>query len=304
MEDNKPALYSKDLLSIKWRARLRTQAVCISTSRELCFPYGATIRTDRRYVAPAFCGRKDNHGKGGSQLDIEAIQKVYRRYARRYDLYFGALFQPGRKAVIERMGCMPGEHILEVGVGTGLSLPLYPSRVHVTGIDISAEMLERARARKERAGLDGTIELRVMDAEHLEFADNSFDKVVAMYVASVVPHPVRLVSEMRRVCKPGGEFFIVNHFHSANLLVGGVESMLAPLSRLLGFRPDFPLDRFVEETGLEVVASQPVNLFGYWTLLRARNNKEALPRIGAGEGARLRGVPLGGLEAGKVASKG
>lgn len=238
-------------------------------------------------------------------MDIEAIQKAYRRYARRYDLYFGALFQPGRKAVIERMACKPGERILEVGVGTGLSLPLYPAGARVTGIDISAEMLERARLRKERCGLDGNVELRVMDAERLEFADDSFDKVVAMYVASVVPHPVRLVSEMRRVCRPGGEFFIVNHFHSTNPLVGGAESMLAPLSRLLGFHPDFPLDRFVRETGLEVVASQPVNLFGYWTLLRARNNKDAVPRIGVGAESRPRAVALGDcLESGKIASKG
>lgn len=218
-------------------------------------------------------------------MEIDAIQKAYRRYARLYDFYFGALFQPGRKAVIERMGCRAGQRILEVGVGTGLSLPLYPAEVRVTGIDISAEMLEQARRRKLRDDL-AHVELQVMDAERMDFADDRFDKVVAMYVASVVPDPVRLVHEMRRVCRPDGELYIVNHFHSANPVVRRVESLLAPLSRLLGFHPDFALDDFIRQTGLEVIDRHPVNLFGYWMLLRAGNNKRSLPvpaaRLAAG----------------------
>ena len=209
-------------------------------------------------------------------MELEAIKKAYRRYARLYDLYFGAVFQPGRKAVVQRMACRAGQRVLEVGVGTGLSLPLYPAGAQVTGIDISPEMLERARVRLAREGIRDGVDLHVMDAERMSFPSNSFDKVVAMYVVSVVPHPERLVNEMRRVCKPDGEIFIVNHFHSPNPLVGSVESLLAPLSRLVGFHPDFCLDTFVRDTNLEVVDRQPVNLFGYWSLLRARNNKERL----------------------------
>jgi phosphatidylethanolamine/phosphatidyl-N-methylethanolamine N-methyltransferase len=205
-------------------------------------------------------------------LDTNAIRKSYRRYARSYDFYFGAVFQPGRKAVIDKMHCQKGERILEVGVGTGLSLPLYPCHVAVTGIDLSTDMLERARTRKERDGLE-QVELYEMDAEQMTFADNSFDKVVAMYVASVVPHPERLVDEMRRVCKPNGELFIVNHFHHINPVIARLEKLIAPLSRMLGFRPDFSKEKFIAETGLVVVDSSPVNLFGYWTLLRAVNNK-------------------------------
>lgn len=216
-------------------------------------------------------------------MEIEAIIKAYRRYARLYDLYFGAVFQPGRRAVIHGMDCRPGEHILEVGVGTGLSLPLYPVDARVTGIDISDEMLERARTRVARNRLEGRVALHVMDAERMDFPDNSFDKVVAMYVVSVVPHPDRLVDEMRRVCKPDGDIFIVNHFHSPNPLVGKVETLLAPLSRLMGFHPDFCLETFVRQTDLHVVQKQAVNLFGYWNLLRARNNKNGLllPRCSA-----------------------
>ncbi len=209
-----------------------------------------------------------------SRLDIDAVQRAYRRYARLYDLYFGAIFQRGRKQAIARMDCQPGEHILEVGVGTGLSLALYPRTVTITGIDVSPEMLERAQARKERYGLNNVAELRVMDAERMEFADNSFDKVAAIYVASVVPDPAQLISEMRRVCKSQGELFILNHFHSTNPFLGRLERLLAPLSRLIGFHPDVCLDTVIGETGLEVIDTSPTNLFGYWKLVRARNNKQ------------------------------
>jgi phosphatidylethanolamine/phosphatidyl-N-methylethanolamine N-methyltransferase len=205
-------------------------------------------------------------------LDIEAIRKSYRRYAQVYDFYFGAIFQPGRKAVIDKMNCQSDDCILEVGVGTGLSLPLYPSDVYVTGIDLSTDMLERARTRKKRDDLERVI-LFEMDAEQMTFPDNSFDKVVAMYVASVVPHPDHLVAEMQRVCRPDGELFIVNHFHSTQPVLAAAEKLLVPLSKLLGWRPDLSLDQFIRETGLEVTEVSPVNLFGYWTLLRAINTK-------------------------------
>lgn len=206
-------------------------------------------------------------------MDIRAIEQTYKRYARFYDLCFGAVFQPGRKAIVDRMDCLPGERILEVGVGTGLSLPLYPEYVTVTGIDISQDMLAQANARKERGGLHNVARLALMDAEDMEFADDSFDKVVAMYVASVVPYPERLVAEMRRVCKPDGQIIFVNHFHSRNPLLGGIESLLAPLSKPLGFRPDFSLERFLRETGLDATNIHPVNAFNFCMMLEARNDK-------------------------------
>jgi phosphatidylethanolamine/phosphatidyl-N-methylethanolamine N-methyltransferase len=210
-------------------------------------------------------------------LNIEAIQKTYRRYAQVYDLYFGAVFHPGRQAVIQRMNCRPGERILEVGVGTGLSLPLYPRDVNITGVDISPEMLERAQDRVAKDSLTNVQALEVMDAEDMSFPDDSFDKVIAMYVASVVPNPSDLVNEMRRVCTQDGELYIVNHFQHTNPIIGSVERLVAPLSKHLGFRPDFSLRKFIMETGLEVVEQSQVNLFGYWTLLRARNNKIVSP---------------------------
>ena len=212
-------------------------------------------------------------------MDIRAVEQAYRRYARFYDVCFGAVFQPGRKAVVERMDCEPGERVLEVGVGTGLSLPLYPQSVRVVGIDISPDMLDQARLRLEQDGLDDAVGLMVMDAENMAFADDSFDKVVAMYVASVVPDPKRLVDEMRRVCKPDGQIFMVNHFHSRNVVLGGFERLLAPLSKQLGFRPDFSLDRFLGATGLDASSIRPVNLFDFSTMVEARNNKQTAAQI-------------------------
>jgi phosphatidylethanolamine/phosphatidyl-N-methylethanolamine N-methyltransferase len=205
-------------------------------------------------------------------LDIESIQKSYRRYAPHYDFCFGALFQAGRRAVIERMNCKPGDRVLEVGIGTGLSLPLYPAGVHVTGIDLVPEMLERAQRRCCHQGLAEYIELLPMDAEHMAFRDNCFDKVAAMYVVSVAPQPSRLVSEMRRVCKPNGELFILGHFNSPNPVIGGVERLLAPLSRKLGWRSDLSLETLLRDTDLTVLERVAVNLFGYWLLLRVGNS--------------------------------
>lgn len=218
-------------------------------------------------------------------MDINAVQKVYRRYAPAYDFYFGAMFQPGRKEIIARMGCYPGDRILEVGVGTGLSLSLYPRNVEVTGIDLSREMLVRARVRRRRQRLHQVTALRLMDAEHMQFADNSFDKVVAMYVVSVTPHPASMTDEMRRVCKPGGQLFIVNHFQNPNSLVRGMERLVAPFSRVMGFRPDYSLEHFIRETRLDVATRVPVNALGYWTLLQCRNEKNP---VAAGEVQRRR----------------
>ncbi len=205
-------------------------------------------------------------------MKLEAVQKTYKRYAPQYDLLFGAIFHPGRKAVIDDLECQPGEQVLEVGVGTGLSLPLYDKSVQVTGIDISEHMLEIARKRKARLKLDN-VELHVMNAQETDFPDNHFDKVVAMYVASVVPDPVALVEEMRRICKPGGQLIFVNHFNSNNPVISRVERWLEPLANTLGFHPGFSMGEFLAQTGLKPEQVMPVNLFGYWQLLRAINDK-------------------------------
>lgn len=203
-------------------------------------------------------------------MNIENIRGAYRRYARHYDALFGPILHPGRRLIVDRLNLKPGERVLEVGVGTGLSLPLYPPEVEVTGIDISPHMLEIARRRVETGHLGQVQALLEMDAGNLRFANGHFDKVVAMYVMSVVPDPVQVVEEMRRVCRSGGELFIINHFHSRRPLVRGIEKLLASLSRIAGFRPDMELDAFLRDAELQVLDARRANLLGYWTILRCR----------------------------------
>lgn len=206
-------------------------------------------------------------------MQEEAIKSAYRRYARVYDALFGPVLHPGRTRVVEALGCRPGERILEVGVGTGLSLPLYPDFVRITGIDVSREMLDQARQRVARKRLSHVDELIEMDGESMSFADGTFDKVVAMYVVSVVRDPVRLLREMQRVCRPGGDIFVVNHFRSTNRWVGGIERALAGFSDQLGFHPDFALEALVDRTTAELIETSRINLF--WKVLRFRNRPPA-----------------------------
>lgn len=206
----------------------------------------------------------------GSHMDQQAVTAAYRRYAPIYDLLFGPVFEPGRRRLVEALNCRPGDEVLEVGVGTGLSLRHYPRHTRVTGIDVSPDMLARASNQVERHGLQNVV-LMAMDAQHLSFPDASFDKVSALYVASVVPDPAGMMHELERVCRPGGEIIVVNHFTRNNGFASRVERNLAPLAHSLGFRPLFPLDAFIELTRLELTEVTPVNAFGYWTLLRFRN---------------------------------
>jgi phosphatidylethanolamine/phosphatidyl-N-methylethanolamine N-methyltransferase len=204
-------------------------------------------------------------------MQIEAVKAAYRRYSSIYDTVFGPVLQPGRKAVVDALGLRPGERVLEVGVGTGLSLALYPDTVTITGIDLSREMLEKARERARQ--LPNVEALHEMNAEQMTFPDRSFDKVVAMYVISVVENPQRLLDELHRVCKPDGEIFLVNHFHSENPIIRTVERGLARFSDKIGFHADFELP---EGQALTQVAR--VNYF--WKVMRLQNGV-AHPRFAA-----------------------
>jgi phosphatidylethanolamine/phosphatidyl-N-methylethanolamine N-methyltransferase len=212
----------------------------------------------------------DEQGDGRlMDIRLEDVRSAYERHSHFYDSFFGPVLHLGRVQTVEAMRCAPGERVLEVGVGTGLSLPMYPKGVRVVGIDLSIPMLGKALPRANERGAG----LAAMDAARLGFADGSFDKVVAMYVASVVPDPTALAAEMRRVCRTEDGLYFVNHFQSANSAVAIAERTFAPLSRLLGFRPDFSLDGFLSDAGLDVVERRPAGPFGYWTYLQARRRR-------------------------------
>jgi phosphatidylethanolamine/phosphatidyl-N-methylethanolamine N-methyltransferase len=206
-------------------------------------------------------------------MELQDTLRTYRLFAGPYDLVFGPIFHPGRKDAVRIANDRPRQRILEVGVGTGLSLPYFRPDSEVIGIDVSAEMLARARSRVARRRLGHVTSLVEMDAENLTFDNDSFDSVLALYVASVVPDPARFAAEMRRVCRPGGTIVVVNHFASELGLMRWVEQKLAPLAGKIGFHSDFSFQGFIADSQLSVRERRPSNLFGYWTLLRCVNDK-------------------------------
>src|SRR5215467_7364287 len=213
--------------------------------------------------------------KKSETMDLQDTIRTYRLFSGSYDIVFGPVFHPGRKEAVRIANDRPGQRILEVGVGTGLSLPYFRKDSRVTGIDVSEEMLAKARRRARRLDLSHVEALHVMDAENLEFPDSSFDAVLALYVASVVPNPARFAAEMRRVCIPGGTIVVVNHFTSDNPVMRVLEKRLARIARHIGFHADFPFDTFRRDSLLSIREVRPSNLFGCWKLLRCINEKPA-----------------------------
>lgn len=215
-------------------------------------------------------GPGGGHGPRGA-LDADAVRAAYRRWAGIYDAAFGGVSAFGRRRAVALTNRLPGQRVLEVGVGTGLALPRYRPDKRITGIDLSAEMLAQARKRVAALGLRNVEALLEMDAEATDFADASFDIAVAMFVASVVPHPRALLAEMRRVVRPGGNILFVSHFRAEKGPRWWVERAMAPASRALGWHPDFAVDDLLgpEERMRADFASVPP--FRIFTLVRLPN---------------------------------
>lgn len=204
-----------------------------------------------------------------TKISTRDVIKTYRAYAPLYDLVFGAVLAPGRRRMTDAVAALAPSSVLEIGVGTGLTLRRYNPSSSVTGIDLSAEMLVHARARAAAMPIR-KIELFEMDAEQLEFEDNSFDCVTLPYVLSVTPRPDRLIAEARRVCKPGGHIFIVNHF-SGSRFWWLLERLVSSLADRIGFRSEFDYSENVLRYDWEVQSTRPVNLFGLSKLIIIRN---------------------------------
>ncbi|HZS12182.1 MAG TPA: methyltransferase domain-containing protein [Nitrospirales bacterium] len=205
-------------------------------------------------------------------MDLQKVERVYSNYAGVYDHIFGKIFHESRESAVRNLGVTPGERILEVGVGTGLSLPLYPPICQVVAIDLSPGMLAKARARAEQFGLSH-VELHQMDAGRMSFKDDSFDTVMAAYVVTAVPDYRTVVSEMIRVCRPGGRIIMLNHFSNGNKLIAAVEKAISPLCKHIGFRTDLSLNTVLEGTALHVVNKKKVNPVRFWHLVECVNGK-------------------------------
>ena len=199
-------------------------------------------------------------------VENDFVEGVYDKLAKVYDLIFGPTLHPGRIQAIQHMNIQPGERVLEVGVGTGINLSLYPKQATVTGIDFSSSMLEKARERAARKGLR-SMRLLQMDAADLKFADDSFDIVYAPYLISVVPDPVKVACEMRRVCRPGGRIIFLNHFLSPNPVLSRVERLISPMTIHIGFKSDLDLPAFLAQADVRPVSIDKVNWPKIWSLV-------------------------------------
>ena len=206
-----------------------------------------------------------------AELDRVTLQKAYARWAPIYDLVFGAVFDRGRRAAIaaaERLG----GRILEVGVGTGITLPAYSRQNRITGIDLSEAMLHKARRRVKEQSLTNVEKLEVMDAEHLSFPDASFNVVVANHVISTVPNPEAALDECARILRPGGEMILITRISADAGLRRVIEQLVQPIVRRLGWRAEFPWSRFARWTetraDMRLIERRPMPPFGHFSLLK------------------------------------
>jgi phosphatidylethanolamine/phosphatidyl-N-methylethanolamine N-methyltransferase len=210
-----------------------------------------------------------------SDIDRSGVEKAYDRWAPIYDLVFGKVFQRGRRSTIAEADRIGGR-ILDVGVGTGLSLSGYARATRVCGVDISEPMLRKAQGRVRALGLCNIETLAVMDAKNLAFKDSSFDAVVAQYVITAVPEPEATLDDFIRVLKPAGELILVNHIGAERGPRRAFELAFSPLARRLGWRPEFPWRRLVEwaegHGGVSLAERRPMPPMGHFSLIRFRKS--------------------------------
>jgi len=200
--------------------------------------------------------------------------KIYSEFSHLYDKIFSRFFCKRITSVITSLNIRPGAKVLEVGVGTGLSLAAYPTHCEVTGIDLAPEMLERA---KQKTAENGWRHFRLlqMDALNLDFPDNAFDYVTSFHVISVVPDPVRMMQEIHRVCKPGGTVVIINHFRTTKPVLGPLIGALDPLTRRLGWSASLRLSEAFDGVPVRIEKRFKTSPFSLFTVVLAQNQKLA-----------------------------
>lgn len=205
-------------------------------------------------------------------MNRDDVKEIYGKYSSVYDTIFSHFFSPRIRIGLTKSNIRQGDRVIEVGVGTGLSLSHYPDQCSVVGIDLTRKMLNKAQEKKERLRLDH-VDLMEMDAENIAFADNSFDHAVAGFVVSVVPNPEKMVAELKRVTKKDGTILILNHFCSKHVLISKMEKFFSPLCEKWGWRSDITLDLLSNHCNLNIKQIFKKNRFDPWSIIIAANNK-------------------------------
>ncbi len=208
-------------------------------------------------------------------MDAARIERVYSAYSGVYDRIFGKVFQDSREVLAGSLELRQGSRVLEVGVGTGLVLPLYPSHSRVTGIDLSEGMLAKARERVESLGLAHVATLERMDASQMSFGDDAFDVIVAAYVVTAVPDHRAVMREIIRVARPGARVLLLNHFVNGSGLLAALERAVSPICKHIGFRTDLSLGQLLDGLPLDVTRHEKVKPLKLWHLVECRNAKAA-----------------------------
>ena len=185
-------------------------------------------------------------------MQEKTTRSIYNLWAKVYDHFFwGDIVTRRTSRAIERMEIAPDERVLDIGVGTGLTLPAYPKHARVVGIDLSEGMLRKAQKRTLEENMKH-VRLALGNALELPFDDDQFDHVLASHVITVVSDPVKLIEEIRRVARPGAQVVIINHFRSSNRLVARIEKWVSPICQWLGWKSDVCLQELISKTGLEI----------------------------------------------------
>ena len=211
-------------------------------------------------------------------MDLKSVQTSYARWAPVYDKVFGPITNAGRQRAVDYINTRTGR-VLEVGIGTGLSLPQYNPAIKITGIDFSQEMLAKAHDRVRDHNLHHVESLRQMDARSLDFPDNYFDTIAAMHIMSVVPEPERVMAEIARVCKPGGRVVITNHFSRDKGVLGFMEKLSAPFASTLGWHADFGINRVLGEKNLSIEDEThipPLKMMTFLVLKKSENTGNSI----------------------------
>ena len=203
-------------------------------------------------------------------LEEDQVRRAYDFYSPVYDFVFKKIFEPGRIAAVRLLGSALKGRVLEVGIGTGLNLPLYPQDINLVGIDLSEGMLKRAQEKVEDLRMANVI-LKVMDAGAIDFGDAEFDATLATYTISAVPDPLAVLREMRRVTRPGGTLVMLNHFRSENPVMRHIEDALAPVCAHLGWKTNLALTPLLKAAGLTPEVTRRVNLLRGWHLVKCVN---------------------------------